>query len=67
MRLTKRDVGGNVADNIPSKKDLQERWCPLSISVPTRDEQRITLWLPGQTPALVTIRFGDIWWTEAEA
>ena len=55
-----------MADNIPSKEDLQERWCPLSISMPIRDDQRITFYLPGQTPELVTIRFGDIWWTEAD-
>ena len=34
--------------------------------MPIRDDQRITFYLPGQTPELVTIRFGDIWWTEAD-
>ena len=49
-----------------AEAELSECWCPLSISHPKHDDQQIRLCVPGILDDTGPIRFGDIYWTEAD-
>lgn len=51
----------------PTEAELSEYWCPLSVAHPTHDDQQIWLCVPGILDDTGPIRFGDIYWTEADA
>lgn len=50
----------------PSEPELAERWCPMSVAHPVREDQEIRLCVPGILDDSGPIRFGDIYWTEAD-
>ena len=50
----------------PAAADLSERWCPMSVAHPVREDQEIRLCVPGILDNTGPIRFGDIFWTEAD-
>ncbi len=50
----------------PTAAELSEYWCPLSIAIPKHDDQKIRLCVPGILDDTGPIRFGDLYWTEAD-
>ena len=50
----------------PSGSELADRWVPLSVSHPVREDQEILLYVPGILDDTGPIPFGSIWLTEAE-
>ena len=50
----------------PAAADLSERWLPLSVSHPVREDQEIRLYVPGILDDTGPIRFGSILWSDAE-
>ena len=50
----------------PTEAELSERWCPLMVAHPVREDQEIRLCVPGVLDDTGPIRFGDIYWTEVD-